>query len=550
MAAPAVLQTSREHELETLFELGRGGMGTAYLARALGAGGFERLVVIKRLGLEVSGMEGALERFVAEARVAARLHHVNIVGTHQIDRDAVGPYIVLDYIEGGSLDELIEAAELRGERLPVPVVLRIAEDALAGLQAVHEATDPVGRPLRILHRDVSIQNVLVGVRDGVARLSDFGVAKSALSVTQTNPGSVVGKVLYLPPEYLRGDPVGPTFDIYALGITLWMSLTGVEPWPDLDDMELARAIAFDGVPSLEGLVDVAPEVRALVERACERDPNKRFQSAREMAIAIERWERQCGWVATHAEVAACVERLLGDKLRARREEVARHVAAPPEARRPSLHRLPRPQAVKTRAVPKSHTVELRVPPAALPPSDLEEVLPARRPRWRVPLAIGAAVGILTPAAWAFLRYGPVRPVASPIPAIVAPIAPALLPSIPSPPLRPATSSTASLTNVALPAPTTGSLASVTLQPHGAMALGEPTATVSAEPTVTVLGEPEDSATEEPSDGSTTAEPLTTASPDPLGLKRLAPPGPMRLPREPASAPATTSTPIRARNPYR
>lgn len=547
MTAAPVWRTSREHELETLFELGRGGMGTAYLARALGAGGFERLVVIKRLGLEVSGMEGALERFVAEARVAARLHHVNIVGTHQIDRDAVGPYIVLDYIEGGSLDELIEAAELRGERLPVPVVLRIAEDALAGLHAVHEATDPVGRPLHILHRDVSIQNVLVGVRDGVARLSDFGVAKSALSVTQTNPGSVVGKVLYLPPEYLRGDPVGPTFDIYALGITLWMSLTGVEPWPDLDDMELARAIAFDGVPSLEGLVDVAPEVRALVERACERDPHKRFQSAREMAIAIERWERQCGWVATHAEVAACVERLLGDKLRARREEVARLVAAPPESRRRSLHRLPRP---KTHAVPKSHMEELRVLPAALAPSpDREEVLPALRPRWRVPLAIGAAVGILTPAAWAFLRYGPVRSVARPVPAIIAPIAPALLPSIPSPPLEPAPSSTASLTNVASPTPPTGSFASVTLQPRGAMALGEPTATVSAEPTVTVLGEP-DIASGEPSD-SATAEPRTTVSPDPLGLKRLAPPGPMRSPRQTSSVPATANnTPIRAKNPYR
>jgi serine/threonine protein kinase len=537
----AVWETSREHELDTLFELGRGGMGTAYLARALGAGGFERLVVIKRLGLEVSGMEGALERFVAEARVAARLHHVNIVGTHQIDRDAVGPFIVLDYIEGGSLDELIEAADLRGERVPVPVVLRIAEDALAGLHAVHEATDPLGRPLRILHRDVSIQNVLVGVHDGVARLSDFGVAKSALSVTETNPGSVVGKVLYLPPEYLRGDPVGPTFDIYALGITLWMSLTGTEPWPDLDDMELARAIAFEGVPSLEGLVDVAPEVRSLVERACARDPKDRFHSAREMAIALERWERQFGWVATHAEVAACVERLLGERLRARREEVARIVAAPRETRRPSLHRQPRP---------KSHTVELRVGPPMLPSTrDVDDGLPAVRPRWRLPLAVGAVVAVLAPAAWALLRLGPPRPVASPAPAIVAHAAPALLPSIPSPPLRAVPSSAPSLTNVSLPTQTGGSLASVSLQPRGVAALGEPSVTVLGEPSVAVLDEPDPTAAGEQA-ATSPAEAAPTASPDPLGLKRLSPPGLVHAPRAPANATMTVAGSIRSKNPYR
>ena len=548
MTAAPVWTTPHDHELETLFELGRGGMGTAYLARALGAGGFERLVVIKRLGLEVRGMEGSLERFLDEARVAARLHHVNIVGTHQIDRDSVGPFIVLDYIEGGSLDELIEAAELRGERLPVPVALRIAEDALAGLHAVHEATGPDGRPLRILHRDLSMQNVLVGVHDGVARLSDFGVAKSALSVTRTNPGSVVGKVLYLPPEYLRGDPVGPTFDIYALGITLWMALTGVEPWPDLDDMELARAIAFDGVPSLDGLVDVAPEVRALVARACDRDPRKRFQSAREMAIALERWERQCGWVATHAEVAACVERLLGDRLRARREAVARIVAAPRATPRPSIHHLPRPNA---------RTVELRVAPAALPPSpDRSEVPPSTRSRRRIPIALGVAVAILTPAAWAFLRFGAMGAPVSFAPAGMAAAVPALPRSSPSPPMKPAPGATPAPTKVPLPAPTTGSLTSVSLQPGDTPASGEPSVTVLGEPSVIVSGERsahaagDVGATGPVEPVRTAPDPGRTASPDPLGLKRLSPPGPLRSPRGPANPAATSDGPLRSKNPYR
>jgi len=319
-------------ELETLLELGQGGMATAYLARAVGAGGFLRLVVLKRMNLELLGDPESTRRFLTEARLAARIHHANVVGTHQVGRDAAGPFIVLDYVEGGSLDDLVEASAERGTRVPVPILLRIALDALSGLRAVHETEDTDGRPLGILHRDVSLQNILVGVHDGVSRLADFGVAKSALGTSRTDQGYLVGKLFYMAPEYLRREAVGPPLDLYALGVTLWLALSDQEPWPVVSEAQLVHAISQEGVPPIESFVDVAPEIGAFVARACERDPLRRFASAREMAETLENFERHCGWLASHAEVSELVRDLLGDRLAERRELLARLLPGPRGAR--------------------------------------------------------------------------------------------------------------------------------------------------------------------------------------------------------------------------
>ncbi|HEY3495582.1 MAG TPA: serine/threonine-protein kinase [Polyangiaceae bacterium] len=320
-------------ELETLLELGQGGMATAYLARAVGTAGFQRFVVLKRMNLDLLGDRDALERFMAEARVAARIHHANVVGTQQIGRDAAGPFIVLDYVEGGSLDDLVTASAERGETLPVPVLLRVALDALAGLDAVHRAEDTDGGCLSILHRDVSLQNVLVGVHDGVSRLADFGVAKSALGVNRTNPSFLVGKLCYLAPEYLRREPCGASLDTYALGVTLWIALTGQELWPRATEGQVVRAILDEGIPPLDGYVKVAPDIAWFVARACHPDPQKRFRTAREMADAVESFDRDCGWVASHDEVAAFVRERLGQRLRYRREALAQLSSGERRARR-------------------------------------------------------------------------------------------------------------------------------------------------------------------------------------------------------------------------
>jgi len=489
MGAAEARATPVGPELETLLELGRGGMGTAYLARALGAGGFERLVVLKRLSLELSRTEGALERFLAEASVAARLHHANIVGTHQIDRDAAGPFIVLDYIEGGSLEDLVVKAGERGQRLPVPVVLRIAKDVVSGLRAVHEATDKEGRPLQILHRDVSLQNVLVGVRDGVSRLADFGVAKSALSRTRTDPGYIVGKLDYLPPEYLRGDEVGPGLDLYALGVTLFSALTGAEPWPGIDAAVLPLAI-LEGLPPLSQYIDVAPEIQALVSRASAPDPRARYQSAREMGAVLENFERERGWLATQSEVAATVEDLLSVELRIRREQLA--------GLAPGLSAADVGERSRTLALAETKPVREPSPwPSTMHP--VANAVPKSRPpaRARAFLVLGGAALALGTVAGLLLR--------APVPVAANPVA-------------------------ASPAPFRevgqGALASKT---ETAAATTTTTTTATAAPLVTAV----------PSPPAPVAEPKPSA---PLSLARRRP----SAPPSPTVAPLT----IKTKNPYR
>jgi serine/threonine-protein kinase len=308
---------------ELLFELARGGMGAVHLARVGGIGGFERFVVVKRI-LDNSGHEAeVLERFLSEARIAARIHHANVVGTHHVGTDDAGLYMVLDYVEGGSLSALTDRAVLRGELLPVPIVLRIALDALAGLGAVHRATGSDGQPLGIVHRDVSLQNILVG-RDGVARLADFGIARSTRPSYKTKTGSLVGKLSYLPPEHIRQEPTDHTMDIYMLGITLWCALTGEEPWAGTDEAQVMHSILTDTLAPVSSRRSepVAPEIEALVATAAHPVPGERYQSAAEMAHAIETLGRERGWVASQHEVASFVEGLLGFDLEKRRERIA------------------------------------------------------------------------------------------------------------------------------------------------------------------------------------------------------------------------------------
>src|SRR5688572_21173706 len=241
MAEPSRIDDAAPRGYRILFELARGGMGAAFLARAEGAGGFERLVVLKRIRAERAEDPKSVERFLREARVAAAIHHANVIGTQHVEVDEQGPFIVLDYVDGASLEDLVDRAQLKQQTLPVPIVLRIALDALAGLEAVHGASDAQGKRLNVLHRDMSLQNILVG-RDGVTRLLDFGIARSDLGGNTTDQRYLVGKLPYLPPEYLRREALTPAADVYGLGVTLWLGLTGKELWAGASEAQLLQHI--------------------------------------------------------------------------------------------------------------------------------------------------------------------------------------------------------------------------------------------------------------------------------------------------------------------
>lgn len=327
-AARASLPSLAEFEFEPLLTLGEGGMGSVTLARARGVAGFERLVAVKRMKPEVMDRPNFKERFLDEAQLAAHVRHANVVSVQQLGQDSQGFFLVLDYVEGASLDTLVDRCVDAGGRPPTPIALRIISDALAGLHAVHEASDSQGRSLNILHRDVSTQNIMVG-RDGIARLSDFGVAKSTHARHVTEKNRLFGRILYMPPEYLHQSPIDRRLDVYAMGVTMFIALTGIEPWADATDVTLVSRILTEGVPPMSSTgFAVAPELEAIVRKATETDPEKRYASAAEMNIAIEQLARRAGWMGTQSEVAAFVEELEGRRLASRRTAVASGATMP------------------------------------------------------------------------------------------------------------------------------------------------------------------------------------------------------------------------------
>jgi serine/threonine-protein kinase len=177
---------------------------------------------------------------------------------------------------------------------------------------------------------VSVQNVLIG-RDGVARLSDFGVAKSAMASQQTAHNALVGKLLYMPPEYLQRADVDRRLDVYAMGLTLWIALAGVEPWGDDDDVALVGRILREELPLLASVgANVAPELERIVRKACAKDPVQRYATAAEMSAELTQLTRRTGWMAVHEEVAAFVQASCGRDLARVREQVARVSSWPPE----------------------------------------------------------------------------------------------------------------------------------------------------------------------------------------------------------------------------
>ena len=209
---------------ELIVEIASGGMAAVYLARARGASGFERLVAAKIPHPHLRKDEEFAAMFLDEARLAAKIHHPNVVPVLDFG-EAGALYLVMDYVEGHHLAGLIRAAGKKGERLPPSITLRILVDALTGLHAAHELKDNAGAPLHIVHRDTSPQNVLIGV-DGIARITDFGIARADARATITRDGQVKGKLSYIAPEQSRA-----TRSLVARTCSAWACCCG-RHWSD------------------------------------------------------------------------------------------------------------------------------------------------------------------------------------------------------------------------------------------------------------------------------------------------------------------------------
>jgi serine/threonine-protein kinase len=209
---------------EILSELATGGMATVYLGRLRGPHGFARLVAVKAMHPQLAKDRIFHDMFLDEARLSARIRHPNVVPTIDVVSERGHLLLVMEYVEGESLGALARLHREKGG-FPQAIACAIAHDMLAGLHGAHETTGEDGKGLGLIHRDVSPQNILVGV-DGLARVLDFGVAKAAGRVHVTQSGEVKGKIPYMPPEQLAGEDLDRTVDVYAAGVVLWEMLTG------------------------------------------------------------------------------------------------------------------------------------------------------------------------------------------------------------------------------------------------------------------------------------------------------------------------------------
>ena len=310
-------QPRRIGDYEVVARLAEGGVGTVYLARRRGPAGFQRLVAIKRLHPQFAGTPSFVTMFTDEARLAARIHHANVVSIVELGTDDDGYYVVMDYVEGSNLGHLHwHATKQRGERaIPRDVALRVVLDALSGLQAAHEVSDDDGTVVNLVHRDVSPQNILIGV-DGLARLGDFGIARaSALRVFETRGAALKGKLEYMAPEQVESKDVDRTTDLFAMGIVLWELLTGRRLFTAANQVTTIQRVCFDPIPSPRSVEPaVSPELERICLKALERTRARRYPSAAAFAEELETAARADVGIATQREVAAFMKEVLGPLL--------------------------------------------------------------------------------------------------------------------------------------------------------------------------------------------------------------------------------------------
>jgi len=259
--------------------------------------------------------------FLDEARLAARIHHPNVVPIQEVGESDHGYYLVMDYIEGDTLARVLAKAAKNSATVPYGVTIRILLDVLAGLHAAHEMKDDHGEALHIVHRDVSPQNILVGV-DGVARVVDFGVARAATRLSTTRSGQLKGKLAYMAPEQARGGAIDRRADLFACGIVLWEALATKRLFKGDGEAETLNRVLYDPIaPPSSVRPDVPKALEDICMKALARDVDQRFPTAQAFGDELEKVARGLGSVGSVRDVADCLQEVIGVDLTQQREAV-------------------------------------------------------------------------------------------------------------------------------------------------------------------------------------------------------------------------------------
>jgi len=287
-----------------------GGMAEVWKGRASSIKGFEKLVAIKRVLPGLSKNKKFISMFLDEARLSLYLNHANVVQTFDIGMTENAYFIVMEWVDGTNLKGLLAIAAELGFRIPREQAAFIAIEVCKGLSHAHNRKDPKGRPLNIVHRDVSPPNILLS-REGEVKLVDFGLAKAASQITSTDPGIVKGKFSYLSPEAAHGQTVDGRADVFAAGIVLWEMLGGRKLFEGETDLRTVELVRRAEIPPLRTFnPDVEPALEEIVHRALAREPRHRFQSAEQMGHELARYLFQNRMLVTSYDIATLVKRVL------------------------------------------------------------------------------------------------------------------------------------------------------------------------------------------------------------------------------------------------
>lgn len=384
-----------------------GGMASVHIGRYRARFGFSRTVAVKRLHNQYAKQPEFVAMLVDEARLASRINHPNVVDTLDVVFEQDEVLLVMEYVAGESLAVLLRESVDKQRPLPVPIVVGILCGALRGLHAAHVAKAEDGSMLGIVHRDMSPQNIMVGV-DGVAKVLDFGVAKAALRSQTTSQGQIKGKFAYMAPEQILTKGVDARTDVFACGVVLWECLALRRLFSGDDLGETIGRMLHAPIPRPSELnPEVPPELDAVVLRALAREPADRFQTAAEFAEALEGTLKP----ARTIEIGLWVQDLARESISAR----ARLVADVEANRRPE--------------VDPSHLPHRKAPTASSTASTVVVLQEPPRRRWAFVVAvtlagIGLSVGAFSWGSWRAERDARALASSPPMPSAAATQAPA------------------------------------------------------------------------------------------------------------------------------
>ena len=296
---------------ELLLPVAAGGMAMVWAARLKGSRGFQKIVAVKTMLPKLSEDPQFERMFLDEASLASRIHHPNVVEVLDLGEANGVLFIAMEWLDGVPLNQVMKAAK-GASGIPMAVAIHILSHAAEGLHAAHELKDDDNAYIGLVHRDVSPQNILVG-HDGLTKMVDFGLAKAtALGDGATRAGQLKGKISYMAPEQIRGDPLDRRADVFALGVVLYAVTTGKHPFRrESEGATLFAISAPDPAPAPSRFMTYPPELEAVLMKAIAKDPDKRYGSALEFARALEGTLPQAERAHGGERVAEFIKGLLG-----------------------------------------------------------------------------------------------------------------------------------------------------------------------------------------------------------------------------------------------